>query len=213
MVQQKEAHQICLEVFSEVFASISHEIKNTLAIINEHAGLLEDFALLGADEGTIEISRVQKATAGIHKQVKRSNKIVQRMNMLAHSTDRGRGPISGQELIGFCIELSEKKALAKNITVRLECPAQVEIHHSLPILEALLFLLLDKSYQLCSEGEEIVLSWQISGPQYSLQLAAKTLASQGQKVVKDAAIASLATHLQAKITPSPNGITLQLNKD
>ena len=213
MTQQKEAHQICLEVFSEVFASISHEIKNTLAIINEHAGLLEDFALLAADEGSIEISRVRKATAGIHKQVQRSNKIVQRMNMLAHSTDREQGFICGGELLEFCAELSAKKATAKNITVRLECPEQIEIHRSLAILEALLFLLLYKSYQLCSEGEEIILSCQMSGTQYSLQLSASTLAAQGQKIIEDAAITSLTAHLEAKITPGPTGITLQLDKD
>ena len=35
-----------LQFFGKMTASISHEIKNVLAIINENAGLLEDLALL-----------------------------------------------------------------------------------------------------------------------------------------------------------------------
>ena len=39
-----------LQFFGRMSASISHEIKNVLAIINENAGLLEDFSLM-ADRG------------------------------------------------------------------------------------------------------------------------------------------------------------------
>ncbi|MBW2430934.1 MAG: sensor histidine kinase, partial [Deltaproteobacteria bacterium] len=35
-----------LQFFSQISASISHEIKNVLAIINENAGLMEDFTLM-----------------------------------------------------------------------------------------------------------------------------------------------------------------------
>ena len=44
-----------LQFFGKMTASISHEIKNVLAIINENAGLLEDLALM-ADRGA-EIGR------------------------------------------------------------------------------------------------------------------------------------------------------------
>ncbi len=39
-----------LQFFGEMSASISHEIKNVLAIVNENAGLLEDLTLM-ADRG------------------------------------------------------------------------------------------------------------------------------------------------------------------
>jgi len=39
-----------LQFYGKICASLSHEIKNALAIINEDAGLLNDFAAL-ADQG------------------------------------------------------------------------------------------------------------------------------------------------------------------
>ena len=35
-----------LQFFSQISASISHELKNVLGIINENAGLLEDLTLM-----------------------------------------------------------------------------------------------------------------------------------------------------------------------
>jgi hypothetical protein len=39
-----------LQFYGKITASVSHEIKNVLAIINENAGLLEDFTFM-ADRG------------------------------------------------------------------------------------------------------------------------------------------------------------------
>lgn len=43
-MNDKAAETACITTFSKVTATISHEIKNALSIINENAGLLVDLA-------------------------------------------------------------------------------------------------------------------------------------------------------------------------
>ena len=47
VVKPENLTETSLQFFGRVSASISHELKNVLAIINENAGLLEDFTLMG----------------------------------------------------------------------------------------------------------------------------------------------------------------------
>ena len=68
-------------------ASISHEIKNALAIINESAGLLEDFSLLAEKGRPIDPERLKLLAQSVLKQVQRADGLVKKMNRFAHSAD------------------------------------------------------------------------------------------------------------------------------
>ena len=86
-MEKSTTDRLCVQVFAKISASISHEIKNTLSIINENAGLLEDFAQM-AEEGTgVAVERVRAVTKTIAKQVDRSNIIMKNLNRFAHSAD------------------------------------------------------------------------------------------------------------------------------
>ena len=60
-----------LQFFGKMTASISHEIKNVLAIINENAGLLGDLALLAERGVAIEPQRLNDMSRTVMKQVSR----------------------------------------------------------------------------------------------------------------------------------------------
>ncbi len=76
-----------LQFFGRMSASISHEIKNVLAIINENAGLLEDFSLM-ADRGVpIDPGRLKTMAEKVKRQISRADGIIKNMNRLAHSID------------------------------------------------------------------------------------------------------------------------------
>ena len=51
--------------FGKMSASISHEIKNALAIINENAGLLEDLTLLAEQGRPTDPERLKKLAGSI----------------------------------------------------------------------------------------------------------------------------------------------------
>jgi len=52
-----------LQFYSKVSASISHEIKNSLAVLNESAGYLEDVSLMAKKGMDINMERLE-ALAG-----------------------------------------------------------------------------------------------------------------------------------------------------
>ncbi len=56
----------------KVAASLSHEIKNTLAVINESAGLMGDLLRKDAPEDWPSYSRFNDLLASIEEQVQRS---------------------------------------------------------------------------------------------------------------------------------------------
>ena len=69
-----------LQFFGKISASISHEIKNVLAIINENAGLLEDFTLMAEKGRPIDMERFKTVAGKIRGQVGRADGIVKNFN-------------------------------------------------------------------------------------------------------------------------------------
>ena len=75
------------QFFGKMSATISHEINNALAIINENAGLLQDFTLM-ADKGMpLDHERLNNLAGKLTHQVRRAEGIVKNMNRFAHSVD------------------------------------------------------------------------------------------------------------------------------
>lgn len=87
MENKYDVDALCVEVFSKISATVTHEIKNTLSIINENAGMLNDFAIMAGEGGAVPSSQVDGATATIAKQVTRSNTIMLNLNRFSHSGD------------------------------------------------------------------------------------------------------------------------------
>jgi C4-dicarboxylate-specific signal transduction histidine kinase len=108
--------------FGKMSASISHEIKNTLAIINEKAGLLEDFTVLAEQGRPIDPERLKSLAKGIMAQIQRADGLVKRMNQFAHSSD---DPL-------IMIDLGETLELITAIAQRLASMRQAQVDLRLP---------------------------------------------------------------------------------
>jgi signal transduction histidine kinase len=109
-----------LQFFGQMTASISHEIKNVLAIINENAGLLEDLALM-ADEGAeIDPQRLQNMSSAVMKQVRRADAIMKNMNRLAHSVDESIETIDLNDLLELLVALSNRFACTRGVAIQLK---------------------------------------------------------------------------------------------
>ncbi len=108
--------------FGKMSASISHEIKNTLAIINDKAGLLEDFTMLAGQGRPIDPERVKSLAGEIMKQIQRADGLVKRMDRFAHSTD---DPLK-------MIDLGETLELITSIAQRLASMHEAQVDLVLP---------------------------------------------------------------------------------
>lgn len=85
-----------LQFFGRVSASVSHEIKNVFAVINEAAGLIEDFTLMAERGMPLEPERLKKAANAIQGQIRRGDTIVKNMNAFSHSIDE---PVRETDLV------------------------------------------------------------------------------------------------------------------
>lgn len=156
-MQQVTIDRACVQVFAKISASISHEIKNTLSIINENAGLLDDFAQM-ADEGTgVAVERVCAITQAIAKQVDRSNIIMKNLNRFAHSTDSYLAHGNLRETLELMVALTDRQAAMKNISTTLQCPADIAFSSYLIVLESLVYLTLLASFKVSVEKSTLVI--------------------------------------------------------
>jgi len=142
-----------LQFFGQMTASISHEIKNVLAIINENAGLLEDLALM-ADEGAeIDPQRLQNMSRAVMKQVSRADAIMKNMNRLAHSVDESIEAIDLNDLLELLVALSNRFASTRGVGIQLKRNEDfVKLRTSPFFLMNLLWLCLD--FAMDATGED-----------------------------------------------------------
>ncbi|MBT4874313.1 MAG: hypothetical protein HON48_03760, partial [Desulfobacula sp.] len=76
-----------LKFFGKVNASISHEIKNILAIISETAGFLNDLTDLAKQGEDLKLSLLENCTESIAEDIQRGFDTIKQMNQFAHSVD------------------------------------------------------------------------------------------------------------------------------
>ena len=142
-----------LQFFGSISASISHELKNVLAIVNENAGLLEDFTLM-ADRGKpIDPARLKIMAAAVKRQVGRADEILNNMNRFAHSIDQTTLAIDLDQMFELFIALTARFAAMRGVRVDLQLPASPLTIPTAPYyLMNLLWLCLD--FSMSASGDE-----------------------------------------------------------
>jgi len=142
-----------LQFFSRISASISHELKNVLAIVNENAGLLEDFTLMADRGNPIDPARLKIMAAAVKRQVGRADEIIKNMNRFAHSIDQTTSTVDLEQMFELFIALTARFAAMQGVTVDLKLPAGPLTIATAPYyLMNLLWLCLD--FSMSASGAE-----------------------------------------------------------
>ncbi|MBW1842687.1 MAG: hypothetical protein JRI75_13025, partial [Deltaproteobacteria bacterium] len=76
-----------LAFFGKVNGSISHELKNIMAIIPETAGLLGDLSDMASTGSPVAPDMLDSCTTSIIEEIQRGFATIRQMNRLAHSID------------------------------------------------------------------------------------------------------------------------------
>ncbi|MFZ5564834.1 MAG: histidine kinase dimerization/phospho-acceptor domain-containing protein [Thermodesulfobacteriota bacterium] len=145
-----------LAFYSRVSASISHELKNALAVINESAGFLEDVTLMARKGIPLDPNRLETLAGTVLRQVQRANTIVKNMNRLAHSLDEKQATVDLGALVELMLNVSERMAVTRGVKVTgamPECPVSIVTHPF--FLETLLWLLLEFSMAACGDPRSV----------------------------------------------------------
>jgi C4-dicarboxylate-specific signal transduction histidine kinase len=108
----------------KVTASLSHEIKNTLAIINESVGLMGDILRKDAPDDWPPYLRLTKLMGSIEEQVQRSAAIVKRLNQFAHSMDKSLAELDLNETVRQTVVLAQRFATLRRVNLETQLHSQ-----------------------------------------------------------------------------------------
>lgn len=145
-----------LKFFGKMTASISHELKNVLAIINENAGLLEDLCAMVEKGKPIDPVRIKTVSGKIIKQVKRGDEIIRGLNSFAHSADESVCDVDLCEAIKLVYALSGRLAMMREITVEPNVDAVPVVVNTNPfLLETLVWFCLDFAMNAAGDEKKI----------------------------------------------------------
>jgi C4-dicarboxylate-specific signal transduction histidine kinase len=147
-----------LRFFGKVSASIAHEMKNVLAIINENAGLLEDLTFAAQRGSAIDPERLNKACRQFTKQIHRADTIIKNMSHFAHSVDHFAAQIDLHELAGLIGNLAGRPAAMRKLTIQVEPPRSPVVFTGNPFLvENLIWLCLEFAFGATSADTTLIL--------------------------------------------------------
>lgn len=148
-----------IQFMGKMSASISHELKNVLAIINENAGLLNDFCRMTERGMDIDPERLARVSDNIAAQVHRADNILKNMNLFAHSTDQPLAPVDVHATLAMVIKLATRFAANREIKLALTPASETLIITSRPfLLENLIWRCLDRCMNFASTEKAITLS-------------------------------------------------------
>ncbi|MFZ2088723.1 MAG: hypothetical protein WAU47_09125, partial [Desulfobaccales bacterium] len=106
----------------KIAASMTHEIKNTLAIILESSGLLSDIITLSQEGSFPHKEKFQRVLGNINDQVKRGVDITTRLNQFAHSMDEPLVSIQVSALLDQIVMLMRRLAKRRGIELKIAAP-------------------------------------------------------------------------------------------
>ncbi len=147
-----------LAFFGKVNASISHELKNVMAIISETAGLLSDLSDMASTGMTVAPDMLKSCTTSIVEEIQRGFVTIRQMNRFAHSVDVPVQSVNLEDMLDLVINLSGylsftgKTRIEPCITdkpVALTCPF---------LLQAIVYQALVYTYKNTGPGAEITIS-------------------------------------------------------
>lgn len=148
-----------LRFFGQMSASISHEIKNVLAIINENAGLMEDLAMMGEKGMPVSPERLTRIAGSVAGQVRRADGIIKNWNRFAHSIDRMNEEVDLPETIRFVSALATRLVFMKNITIEIVPPHhQITFNGSLYFIENIIWKCIEAAISMPLQNDTLVIT-------------------------------------------------------
>ncbi len=155
-----------LQLFAKTCISISHETKNSLAIMKENTGLVEDIYLM-ADKGIpLDTKRIRTLGTRIMEQIGRADGIIDTLNKFAHSMDEITQRIDICNLLGLTASLSERLFLIRGITLIVKTDKPLKVTTNPFVLQNLVWLCLNFAMDVTGEAKTVSMAvepWENGG--------------------------------------------------
>lgn len=140
MTSERDAHAgEGLTFFGAVSASISHELKNHLAIISQQAGMLEDAGMMAEKGMELSPEKLMQLGDRLQAQVRRADQVLKNMNAFAHLVDEPSRKVDLVQSLELMVALCVRFASQKTVELELSRLEQAEVATDPFLLEFLLF--------------------------------------------------------------------------
>ena len=201
-----------LQFFGKVSASISHELKNVLAIINENAGLLEDLTFAARRGSPIVPDKLDRTVQNFTKQIHRADEILKNMNRFAHSVDQFECQVDLHDLVVLVANLAARKAAMGRISLETTAPAQpIHLTCNPFLLENLVWLCLELAIAATGSGRTLTLTPEKTASAIRLHIAGIDGLSETLAMPDTTGIEAILAALGAEMATDPAGHTLTLS--
>lgn len=161
-----------LQYFGKMTATLSHELKNALAIINENAGLLEDYNLMAQQGTPIDPERLDVLAKRMVEQVARADRLLKGLNRFSHSVDALDREVDLQDVLEMVVFLSHRLTCAKGVTVKVQEASQpLKVRTTPFFLGNLLWLCLESAMERMEEKHDVNMAAQGANQQVRVILS------------------------------------------
>ena len=152
-----------LKFFGKMTASVSHDLKNVLAIINENAGLMKDLSQMALKGAALNPEKIENLATRLERQVVRADQIIKTLNQFAHSTDISVKPIEIGEAVAMMLALAQRLIAGKSCEIRFQQPDRSCMVNSNPFfLQNLLWFCLEWAMDHAGAEKTIILDCKIN---------------------------------------------------
>lgn len=153
-----------LNFFGRISASVTHELNNVLAIIEQTGGLLEDLLASHPEGRSIAREQLEKIAGRIEEQSARGTEIVKRLNMFAHSIDESNESFELTPTIENLCALTGRLAGLKRVSLTTRTEKALALVGSPFVFQQCLFLAIQQCLSAAREGDTITISAERRAP-------------------------------------------------
>ncbi len=144
-----------LKFFGKVNASISHELKNILAIISETAGFLNDLTELAKQGKGLKLSLLENCSTSIAEEIQRGFTTIRQMNRFSHSVDLPIMEVDLVETLELMTGLTGFLSFASNVRIENKNKEIKRISTCPFLLQHLIYQILCFTYESAGPNGEI----------------------------------------------------------
>jgi signal transduction histidine kinase len=153
-------HYDSLAFFGKINASISHELKNVMAIISETVGLLSDLSEMASTGSPVAPDVLTSCTASIAEEIERGFATIRQMNRFSHSVDTPVQSANLEALLELVINLTGYLSFAGKIRLK-PCEDLKPTVVTCPfLLQAITYQALVNAFKIAGPKAEISVSIQ-----------------------------------------------------
>ncbi|WP_319524827.1 hypothetical protein [uncultured Desulfosarcina sp.] len=159
-----------LAFFGRVNASISHELKNVMAIISETAGLLSDLSDMASSGKPLAPDMLQECTVSIVEEIQRGYAVIRQMNRFSHSIDKPVESVNLMDILDLAVNLSTYLRFAGRVDVQpFDGPAPM-VDTCPFLLQAVVYQTLADAFKKEGTGSRVTISVDGSGGEKGWQI-------------------------------------------